>query len=72
MIKQIVFGDSRPDAAATSETKDWMAKARSIFETDLNQPMRVCASASGYSKRAFFNAKRILTQPCQVRGAVRP
>ena len=36
-------------ACASSATIDCTAKARGMFDTERNQPMRVCAAASGFS-----------------------
>jgi hypothetical protein len=40
---------SRLVACASSPTIDWTAKARGMFETERNQPILVCAAASGFS-----------------------
>src|SRR5215471_18300525 len=34
-----------------------------MLETERNQPMRVCASASGFSKRALASWKGVFTKP---------
>src|SRR6267378_4214224 len=61
------FG-SRPAAAASSATNDWIAKACGMFETDRYQPMRVCASASGFSMRRFGIRNGTLTRPMPSSG----
>ena len=63
------FG-SRPAAAAISATNDCTAKAWGMFETDRNQPMRVCATASGFSMRMLGMANGTLMTPmASSRGA---
>src|SRR5262250_1550591 len=56
------FG-SRPAAAASSATNDWIANAWGMFETDRNQPIRVWAIASGFSMRTLGIAKGTLMTP---------
>ena len=56
------FG-SRPSACAISATKDWTANAFGIFETDRNQPIRVCAAHSPSSHRMFWMSNGTSTRP---------
>ena len=48
---------------AISATIDWTAKPCGMFETERNQPMRVCASASPFSQRRLGISNGLSTKP---------
>ena len=54
---------SRLVACASSPTMDCTAKACGIFDTERNQPMRVCAAASGFSHWMFAISNGMSTSP---------
>src|SRR4029077_7523175 len=56
-------GGPRPAAAASSATNDWTAKACGTLDTDRNQPIRVCATASGFSMRRLGMSYGMLIRP---------